>query len=289
MDSSIIFQSASEYFSLIRNNLSTFQVQSILLPTEHFIMFFYFLCGWIVFYSFIHTLPIKNSTEKTTLDSKNRIVSIVHASLMFVLCTYDYLFHQTSECGQDNTVFQNKLMLVSCSYFTYDLMACLYFNISDSAMFFHHTLVIFSEYTGILYSSSATTMIRAMISAEISNPVMHLRSITGNYGLKHSKLYLAFEIYYFLSYTFARLIFGTYTSVYSIICPSDLIIVKISGAMIILQSVKYAFNMFYITKKRLKELKERKKAGVELFWLEYNPKLTTLEYVKKEKGEKYVP
>lgn len=288
MDTNII-QNAIEYFSKLSGNIVNFQLENILLPKESFIMFLSFLCCWILFYCFIHVLPIKNSTNKTTLDTKNRIVSIVHATLMFVLCIYDYLYNQTNECGLENTEFQNKLLLISCSYFTYDLIACLYFNISDSAMFFHHSIVIVSEYSGILYSSSATTMIRAMISAEISNPVMHLRSITGNYGLKHTKLYLVFEIYYFLSYTLARLIFGTYTSIYSILCPSDLIIVKISGACIILQSIKYATNMYNITFKRLRELKTRKQAGVELLWFKYNPKLTSLDYVKNEKGEKYVP
>jgi len=277
------------YLQNTARNISTTRPEDLILPGDYFIQYLLFLGCWILLYTVVHNLPIMNETKKKTLDSKNRVVSIIHATVMLFLCIYDYLYLQEEKCGNTNSSFQNNVLIFSCSYFTYDMLACWYFGISDAPMFVHHFMVIIAEYSGILYSSSASEMIRAMISAEVSNPVMHLRSIAGNYGLKHSKIYLAFEAYYFFSYSFARLIFGFQVSLFTVFCPDNLTLVKISGAVVWLQSLKYAYNMIGITMKRMKESAERKAKGVSLFWFEYNPQLTTLNYVKADKSEKYVP
>ena len=277
------------YFSNLIDNVMNITLNEVILPFDQLINFVKYLTYWFGFYLIIHFLPIKNSSPKKTLDTKNRIVSIVHASVMLVLCLYDYLYWQEDKCGVKNSDFQNNLLIFSCSYFTYDFIICLYFGISDFPMFIHHFMVIIAEYSGILYGTSANEMIRAMISAEISNPIMHLRTIVSNYGLKHSKLFLIFEFMYFTSYSLARLIFGFQVSIFTVFCQNNLFIVKFSGAVVWGQSIKYAYNMIGIGMKRAKELKERSIKKVELFWFSYNPKLSTLTYILNEKNEMYVP
>lgn len=266
----------------------SFQIENYIIKDEQINLFFYYLFGWILFYLCIHFLPFNCSTKKKTIDTKNRIVSIFHATIVFILGLYDYLFHD-SDCGKSNSVFQNKILIFSCSYFLYDMVACIILGISDINMVFHHILVIISEYSGILYSLSGREMISAIISAEISNPIMHLRTILDNFGLKHTKIYLVLEAYYFISYTLARLLFGTYVTYFLCLCESNLLIVQISGILIILQSVKYSLNMISITKKRFKELNERNKFDVPLYWFSFNDKIANLDYYIKSQKEKYVP
>ena len=277
------------YFSYVKDNALALQWEHLILPGEYYKLFCLFFFGWIFFYKLIDSLPIRNASTKLTLDTKNRIVSIVHAVIMLVLSIYDYSFNQEEKCGAKNSNFQNKMLLFSCSYFSYDLFACLYLNISDMPMFIHHSLVIVAEYSGIIFDSSANEMIRAMIVAEVSNPAMHIRTIISNYGLKHSKLFLLFEIYYFISYSFARLVFGINVCLFTVFCWENLFLVKFSGFLVWAQSLKYCYNMIGITKKRMKELRERNSKQAPLYWLSFNEKLNELDYINKEKTEKYLP
>lgn len=269
-------------------NLKNFKIDDILLDQTQINLFLQYFFSWILFYLFIHFLPFNCESKKKTLDTKNRIVSIFHATIVFILGLYDYLFEE-SKCGELNSNFQTKILIFSCSYFLYDMIACVILGISDFNMIFHHIIVVISEYSGVLYSLSGREMISAIISAEISNPIMHLRTILDNFGLKHTKLYLLLESYYFLSYTLARLLFGTYVTYYLCLCETNLLIVQISGVLIILQSVKYSYNMISITKKRFRELNERKNAGVSLYWLSTNEEVKKLDYYIKSQKEKYVP
>lgn len=246
---------------------------------------------WTLLYIFVHNLPIfKTSELKKALDSKNRIVSIIHASVAFVWATIDYVYYQSEKCGSQNSDFQNHLMIFSCSYFIYDILASIYFGILDQGMLIHHLFVIFSEYCGIVFNNSASEMIRALVSAEVSNPIMHIRKILSNSGLGDTKIHLYLEYVYFGLYIFSRMIFGVIITIWTVVCMDNLLMVKIGGLLVIVQSMLYTLNMVGIIKLRMKEYNERKKENVELYWFSVNEKVKKLDYKKKRMNkEGYVP
>ena len=161
---------------------------------------------------------------------------------------------------------------------------------SDKEMVYHHAFVIFGLYSGLAYNSSANEMLRALIVAEVSNSCMHSRMIMRNYNQKYSAFYLYLELYYLFTYIPSRLLFGSKVVFFTVFCMNNLLIVKLAGLFIWLQSVYFTKRMVGIIINRYNEYKERKQRNVKLFWFEFNKKLEDLEYYKKSiKKEEYIP
>lgn len=282
--------STVKYFSNTGRFVVNLRPEELLLPSNRLFLLLIGTVGWTLFYCIIHQLPINHHRgSKATLDTKNRIVSIVHASVLFLLSVFDYYYHHRDNCGSPNTEFQNDILMFSTSYFIYDILISIYFKILDSGMLYHHLFVIFSMYSGMLFNNSAEEMIRAMISAEVSNPIMHIRKILSNSGMKETKLHLFLEYIYFVLYIGSRMIFGTMIAYFTVFCMSNLLIVKIGGSGVFVQSILYSKNMLKILEDRKRERLERKSKGVELFWFSFNEKIKECAYYQKAKGEKYVP
>jgi hypothetical protein len=294
MDKSIIFciENIVLYFSQTKNTINSISFNDLILKKEQILKLFFYIFLWILFYFIIHNIKINHKKGKNfTLDTKNRIVSIVHASAVFLLSLYDYLYFHRDGCGNVNSEFQNFIMIFSISYFIYDTIVCLYFNISDIGMLFHHIFVILSMYSVLVFNNTSEEIIRAIIIGEISNPIMHMRKILYNMDKKETKLYYYSEYIFFFLYITARIIFATFNLIYTLYCMNNLLIVKIGGSWVVFQSYKYTFNMISILKNRKKEYLERKSKNVKLYWITENPEIYKLDYYIKSKSRKenYVP
>lgn len=285
-NTSIYFSNSAKYFMKIT-------LTDFILPLNELITLLIMTVCWICLYIVVHNIPFKYYKQCSVLknlDTKNRIVSIIHASILCLLAIYDYLFYQSTKCGISNTKFQNDLLIFSCSYFIYDILISLYFNILEPGMLLHHVFVILSEYSGILFNNSASEMLRAIIVGEISNPIMHFRKIVSNFNLKDTKLFLFLEYSYFFLYILFRMTFGWYVLYWTICCMDNLFIVKLGGTIILVQSALFTVNMYTIIKRRVKEQKERNKERVSLFWFEFNKNIASLNYYKKTSlKDSYVP
>jgi len=240
--------------------------------------------AWWLIYGVVHFgIKIKHDTKKLTLDTKNRIVSIIHACIVFVLSVYDVLSSNSDKCGDTNSEMENVIFTISSAYFLYDFLACLLLGISDFEMVFHHIFCIMGYWSSLAYNNSSKELIKAIIVTEITCPMMHLRIILKNFGLRHTKLYDLCDNLFYVQYMFARLVYGTMVTWFTVSCSNNLMFVKIGGAMIWLQSVLFSSKMFSILKSKLREYKERKAKNVELFWFRANKKVEELEYFKKKK------
>lgn len=285
-----LIQGLTTYLTNMFNFTVNLSIKDVLLPFDKFMMLILITIGWTVFYFIIHFMPFKCSQgTAATLDTKNRIVSIVHASIVFVLSLIDFFYYQSDKCGSENYAFQTNILLFSCGYFIYDILISIYFNILDFGMLVHHLFVITSEYFGLVFNNSASEMIRAMISAEVSNPIMHIRKIISNFGMKDTKLFLFLEYVYFVLYIVFRTTLGLQITLWTVFCMDNLFLVKLGGTVVIVQSFLYTGNMITILKKRKIEQDERNKENVALYWFSFNDKISQLEYFKKSKLEKYVP
>ena len=92
-----------------------------------------------------------------------------------------------------------------------------------------------------------------------------------------------------VKYIFSRLGYGSFVIFFTVFCNGNLIIVKISGAFVWLQSVYFAFRMIKIFKFRKKEYKERKVKGIQMWWFDHNKKIDEMEIYKKKCSKIYVP
>jgi hypothetical protein len=113
-----------------------------------------------------------------------------------------------------NTFESNILIITSMSYFAYDFLACLYYDLSDTGLVVHHTtalvgysFVLLSRIGGVL--SVCTDYLNlyildGLLCAEISNCPMHIRVILRNLNLRYTLTYELCESIYLLSYMLFR-------------------------------------------------------------------------------------
>jgi hypothetical protein len=276
---------------MIYEFFSKISLSSILIDREYIQIITISNILWWLCYFIVEKLWKIEGKSKDIHDTKTRVISIIHASLMFWVSVYDVLYFQSDKCGDNNSYFQNFFMSASLAYFLYDLINCIRLDVSCNEMVIHHLFCMIGYYSGILYNNSANEMLRALVVAEISNPVMHIRMILKNFGLKNSKLYLVLELIYMVIYIFARMVYGTMVCYFTVFCWSNLWLVKIAGSIVWIQSVLFSKRMIKIFYHRYNEYKERKAKKIELFWCSINKQVEETDYYKKEKAKKkaYVP
>jgi hypothetical protein len=281
----------NNFFLYIQKTINDFDPKNLILTKEYYEFSFYCLIFWIFTYLFIHfCVPMKFSKKKDLYDSKTRIVSIIHASIIFLMAVYDAIYHQREVCGDTNTSFQNYMMMFSCSYFIYDLFACLILGCSDNEMVAHHIVCILGYQASIGYNSSANEIIRALIVTEVTCPIMHVRMIFKNYGLKHTKSHLLMDYIYMVLYLIARIGYGHRVIIFTVYCWDNLLIVKIAGSFLFIQSSLFAKRMVKLLSHKFAEQKERNAKKVKLFWFEHNKQIEDLDYYQKQlKKSSYIP
>lgn len=278
-----------EYF---QGSLNNFDAKKLVLKPEEYTFFFYSFVFWVCIYLIIHFfVPVKLEKKKDLYDTKTRFVSIIHASLMFLLALYDWVFLQENKCGQTNSEFQNKVSLFSCAYFLYDLITCILLDCSDNEMVVHHLFCMLGYTASVGYNNSANEILRALVITEVTCPIMHIRMILKNYKLKHTKLHKLLDYIYMVMYLIARMGIGSHNIIFTVFCRNNLLLVKIAGGFIFLQSLLFSKRMVKILKHKKAESKERKQKGIELFWFSHNKKVEECEYYKNslKKHAGYIP
>jgi hypothetical protein len=275
----------------LKKSISSIDLNLLVLNKEQFqIILVSHVIWWLIYLAFHFFINLSLKKRKLIHDTKTRFVSIIHATLIFWLAMYDTLFNQNDKCGETNTPFQNFIMLISLSYFLYDLIACIALDVSDREMVLHHLFVMVGYYIGVSYNNSANEMVRALIITEISCPIMHLRMILKNYDLKHTKAHCLLDFIYMIIYILARVIYGTKITIFTVFCRDNLLLVKVAGIFIWVQSILFARRMISLIRHRYLEYKERTEKDVELYWLTHNKKIEELEYFKRSlKRATYVP
>lgn len=288
-----IISDFQDYLNIFINNTTNLKISDFKISNSQLNLIIISHLAWWALYLFIHFfINIKHKSPKETYDSKTRIVSIIHATYASLLGFADFFLYQTSICGQYNNELQNFIITTSMSYFIYDTIICLILNVSDVEMVFHHTFVTIAYYCGICFNHSAAEMLRGLLVADVSNPIMHLRLIIRNYGLKHTKLYLYCDLIYMVIYVVARSFFGFMACSWTVFCKGNLFIVKISAMFVWGQSVIFIRRMFKNFVNRYKDYLERRSKNIEYYWFEFNKKVEDLDYYKKslkKNKEAYIP
>lgn len=88
-------------------------------------------------------------------------------------------------------------MIVSAAYFAYDFLACVYYELADTALVAHHSLAICGYAMATLSKFGGPSSMFGLMCAEVSNFPMHTRCILRTIGLRYTKLYEVCELIYF--------------------------------------------------------------------------------------------
>lgn len=231
--------------------------------------------------------PIEISKAEI-LDMQNRMVSFIHGVLLVCLSAYD-VFAYSVPYGSPNTDLQTFTLTMSLGYFLYDTLAMAYYGLLDSPMMFHHSIVSLGMYLGLSFDASGSEILAGCYISEASNSVMHFRLMIRTLGLRHTKAYETAEYSYILLYIYYRLFKGLFVVYNTVACPVGHPVVKAIAVGVAIQSYFYVFRMVSILKSRLKEMNERRKADVSLFWWSHNKKVEKLTYYQKSMIKEAIP
>lgn len=253
--------------------------------TEYKVVFF---IGSVLVWSAIcvlveSTISFKSLTPKQDHDVKNRIVSILHGTLTLILAGYS-LFVDKTGYTDPNTDVQHFAILTSMGYFLYDLIACVYYDISDRALWIHHSLAMFGYFTCVYYNNSTLSMV-GLFYAELSNPPMHLRAIFRSFGMRYTISYELCDIAYIVIYIIARGVFITYAIYQTLLNGEIPFLLRFTCFSLWAQSVYFMNEMVGILRRKNKQYKERVKKGIPYFWLTENPEIKKLSYANKQVKE----
>lgn len=249
---------------------------------------------WTIAYVFQMFIPIslKDKYVKLVwmdeLDIRNRRISFLHGTIIFVLTGHEYFF-SSGYCSAPNTSFQNDIFFISMGYFTYDFLAMAYYNLLDYAMTIHHFACVLGMGMCIAENQSAYLFVCALFIGEVSNPPMHITKILRRLGLRYTKLYELNEIIFMMLYCTFRIILGT-KKVYDIlICHDVNLVLKMCGVVLMVQSYHFTIQMISILKNRFKEISKRYQHKITMNWV-YPPlstkDLNILGIDLKSKSEK---
>ena len=68
--------------------------------------------------------------KASDLDVRNRMVSIIHGTILIIFSCYEFYFTPGS-CGDKNTVMETRLLYTAIGYFLYDFFAMAYYGLLD--------------------------------------------------------------------------------------------------------------------------------------------------------------
>lgn len=258
------------------------------------------LTFWTVLYNILMLVPLAKHkqmkkdgkpievTKKEVLDIQNRMVSFVHGLTLIVLSFIDITF-ENRPYGSANSDLQKFTLTISLGYFMYDTLAMTYYKLLDTPMMFHHGIVCLGVYLSLCFDASGSEILAGMFISEVSNPVMHMRLILRSFGLRHTKLYEFCEFSYIFLYVYYRLFKGIFIVYNTVSTSVGHPVVKSIAVGVAIQSYFYVYRMGSIIKNRLKEMKEREREEVSLFWFSHNPKVEKLSYFAKSKKKEAIP
>jgi len=254
--------------------------------TRKFQLFVASALAWTALFMIVnYTVTAKNLKKKDLDDIKNRIVSILHGSFSFTTAVL-HMYFDWPPYGSENTIHQEILILISCGYFFYDMIACAYYGLTDAGLIIHHSMTIIGEIACFVFNYGATEAIYGLFIAECSNFPMHTRMILKTLNLRYTLAYEVLDIWYMVTYSFARGILAPIMCYGAVPQPNTPLLEKIPMCGLVLQSQYYIYEMSKILRRRFQQLKERRAKKVELAWFKEVPELSQLSFYQRETKQK---
>ncbi|KAF0897958.1 hypothetical protein E2562_001652, partial [Oryza meyeriana var. granulata] len=177
-------------------------------------------------------------------DFCNRAVSTTHAVAAVSLACLSVADWSCPVCplAAASSPRQMKALAVTLSYMVYDA-ACCFLNDDvrvDNTV--HHLVSIVGIAAGLAYRRCGTEMVASLLVTEISSPLLHLREILKEFGVKDTDLNLLVDVLFAVIFSVARMGFGPYLT-YVTVTADNPILIKLY--IYIHKLMPFIFFIFY--------------------------------------------
>ena len=269
----------------INNNIFNISKDKFILDRDlGYIMLAIFGMYVTIFYILDKFSTIEAKTPKKRIQVIVRLLTTVHAISSCLTGVYQLLYDQ-SECGLYNLPRQNKILSCSMAFYLIEMSYLIYYEILDSSRLIHHVLVIFAQYECLVLNSGFSMMIRWGLYLDAVGIFFHLREALQNMGKKDTKIFLIFESLFSLFFLLPRIMIIKFTAeAWFNGCKNNLFVMNIANVLLLVQSFHSFLGIIALTKRRIKEYKERSSKGVELNWYTVNQACMNLSYNQHHKS-----
>ncbi|KAL6627656.1 hypothetical protein ACP70R_031382 [Stipagrostis hirtigluma subsp. patula] len=163
---------------------------------------------------------------KRSYDFCNRAVSTMHAVAAVCLACLSVADWRCPVCplAAASSPRQMKALAVTLSYMVYDA-ACCHLNGDvrlDNTV--HHLVSIVGIGAGLAYQRCGTEMVASLFITEISSPLLHLREILKEFGVRDTDLNLLVDVLFAVIFSLARMGVGPYLMYVTVAADNPILI-----------------------------------------------------------------
>ncbi|CAM1300464.1 TMEM136 (predicted) [Pycnogonum litorale] len=188
-----------------------------------------------------------------------RLVSTVHAVLMICMSSWSIFVIGPHPFGLPSTLqssqYNDHVLIISGSYFLYDLCWCLFHNTEGPTMLFHHFASILMIVLLLTTQQCVVASIAALGLAEFSNPLLQLRWFLRELNFNNGVMSLIVDLLFVIFFIICRFGFSTALVVYVLMDAKILIILKVMVISLMIVSVVFLRQIFNAAKKTLRRYK----------------------------------
>jgi len=195
---------------------------------------------------------------KRSYDFCNRAVSTMHAVTAVCLACLSVADWSCPVCplAAASSPSQMKALAVTLSYMVYDA-ACCHLNGDvrlDNTV--HHLVSIVGIGAGLAYQRCGTEMVASQFVTEISSPLLHLREMLKEFGVRDTGLNLLVDVLFALTFSVARMGFGPYLT-YSTVTADNPILIKAMATGLQLVSAYWFLRILRMVRYKLGKNKKK--------------------------------
>ncbi|TVU22538.1 hypothetical protein EJB05_32245 [Eragrostis curvula] len=169
---------------------------------------------------------VRGLFPKRSYDFCNRAVSTMHAVAAVCLACLSVAdwSRPVRPLAAASTPSQMKALAVTLSYMVYDAACChLHGDVRlDNTV--HHLVSIVGIGAGLAYRRCGTEMVASLLITEISSPLLHLREMLKEFGVRDTDLNLLVDVLFAVTFSAARMGFGPYLTYVTVTADNPLLI-----------------------------------------------------------------
>ncbi|CAO2174096.1 unnamed protein product [Urochloa humidicola] len=170
---------------------------------------------------------------KRSYDFCNRAVSTMHAvaAVCLACLSVDDWSRPVSPLAAASSPRQMRALALTLSYMVYDA-ACCHLNGDvrlDNTL--HHLVSIVGIGAGLAYQRCGTEMVATLFVTEISSPLLHLREILKEFGIKDTDLNLLVDVLFAVTFSVARMGFGPYLTYVTVTADNPILIKAMASGL----------------------------------------------------------
>ncbi|KAG7260769.1 hypothetical protein CRUP_002579 [Coryphaenoides rupestris] len=182
------------------------------------------LSGWVALYMILCSINGSRGCEWNC-----RLVTLLHGVLVVSLTAYIGYVDGPWPFTYQNTTLQISAMVLSLSYFIFDMVWCVYFRTEGAVMLAHHAVSILGIMLTLWLGESGVESCAVLFGSEVTNPLLQARWFLRHTGRRNTPLAEAVDLAFVVLFVVMRVFVGGAMLYCELISPRPRFFIKCGG------------------------------------------------------------